>query len=134
MYSKNVLEGIVTAYNNHSTYSGTAYGGTVIEADFSRYVSTKVICAISGHVHGDSVFAAGASSENGAVNGFPCPTITIGAGGFITSSAIIPEAVAPARAINTYTEDLFDLLVYNIGSNSLKLIRFGAGSDRTVSV
>jgi len=129
--------GICNAYHNHISYTGT-----VQNADFSGKSGTKMIAYICGHAHGDAVLTAGQTvtgvDENGnsvtTTNGLPCPVINIGCGLFSTTAMSNYGAIAPSRTDKTVTQDLWDTMVYRPGLNKIYMVRFGAGSDREITV
>ena len=136
LYNAVALVDCLNAYHNHTSGSTEMHSGGSLNYDFTRYSNTKLVCVLVGHLHGDFVMASGAVSENGQSNNLVCPIIGIGASAFINGSVgeLLPEAVAPSRTRNTISENLFDIIVYSSTNKTLNLIRFGAGTDRTINL
>lgn len=121
---------LVNGFNTHTIVDNT---GTGMDADFTGRTS-KILAYICGHYHGDSVVTP--DSEYSVMN---CPEITIGAGGYLSSSVITSgnrydDLDAPSRELGTITQDLWDSCVLDLEENILYLTRFGAGNDRIVNL
>lgn len=114
------IEGIFGAYHNHTTYEN----GNIV-ADFSDYHTTKVLLAISGHTHYDSITPVGTDGgfQYRITNNMPCTIVTTAA-----------ELISGDREDYTITQECFDIMVYNKSASKIYFCRFGWGSDREVSV
>jgi len=146
MTNKDVFIGICNAYNAHTSYSGTTYDNVSVACDFTNK-SGKILCYISGHVHGDSVrypddewtsvaHFNNETEEWNYVNDMPCPVVTIASGNpwIQGANAGSEGSVAPNKVVNSVTEECFDIMVYVKDSTNLNLIRFGAGNDRVIDL
>lgn len=125
-----VLRGILTAYCNKTTYTGsyihnktTLYGyedtwaDVSVSCDFSGYSGTLrgIFC---GHSHYDQYTAAD----------LPAPIICI------TCATDSPyDANASTRVAGTSAETAMDFVCLNTKTGAINLIRCGYGSDRTIS-
>jgi hypothetical protein len=141
LYNYHALAEILTAFQNHTSGETGLYTEPYnINFDFTRYINTKVIAMLCGHVHADRVMSAGENLSGIQENLLPCPCITIGAGAFVEGvphigeQEIISGATTPSRTLGTETECLFDIVGYYPNENKLKLTRFGAGVDRIIDV
>ena len=84
----------------------------------------SVICGwIHGHTHFDNV---------SYVMGFPEISITCGKPDQFPSTNFPTGAVAPARTIGDVTQDAWDSVLILPSESKFELVRFGAGSNRTV--
>lgn len=113
----------ITAYNNREKV-----GNSQITADFTNAKATVKACFI-GHGHVDWV------SDK---QDFPCRIIETATNHVHTPRpeewAMPKTAFVPARAYGTVTEDLWDTVVYNPKTDTLNIVRFGAGNDRIVKL
>lgn len=111
------IEGIFNAYHSHTTYSS----GNV-SCDFSGYSTTKMLLAIAGHLHADKIIASGETATGYFNrNGLPCKIVII-------------NCQMMNRTDKTVNQDQYDYMVYNSKTEQFDFIRFGNGSDRTVTV
>ena len=117
--------GIINAYCNKTTYSGSYAGvdgwtSNNISVDFAN-AKGEIIAMFAGHVHGDSIDTTTMS----------CPIITILSAG---ATANDPYAeTAPTRTAGTDTETNFDMVVINKTTKTINCVRVGAGEDREFS-
>ena len=120
--------GIVNAYCNKTTYSGSYTAGVDswtnnnISVDFSN-AKGEIIAMFTGHVHGDSV-------DTTTMN---CPILTIlsaGAKANEHNGFAEPES---GRTAGTDTETSFDVVTINKQTRTIDCIRVGAGVDREIS-
>lgn len=124
---KTSFEGVINAYNNNM-----AFVDSHVNADFSNKSNTKVVACLSGHTHGDAIIESGQTID-GVTNNLPCKIIVSGASKFVNSSSASYVSV-PSRNVNDKTEILFNVITYNPNSNELKLVRVGAGEDKTITL
>lgn len=122
---KGQLIGIINAYCNRTTFSGSYTGGidgwsnSVVDVDFID-AKGEIIAMFAGHVHGDSV----------DTQTMACPVITI-----LSSGAAPNEPYAenvPQRITGTDTETSFDVVTINKRTRTIYLTRIGAGEDRVI--
>lgn len=85
-------------------------------------IDKKVLCFMSGHTHADKI--------DTVTNSFA--HITIGTQHATNNELLAPGAVSPERTPGTVTQDLWDIMIIQFESRKIKLIRFGAGEDRTI--
>jgi hypothetical protein len=117
--------GIVNAYNNKTTYSGSYTGvdgwtSNNVSVDFTK-AKGEIIAMFTGHVHGDSI----------DTTTMDCPIVTILAAG---STANEPYAeTAPTRTAGTDTETNFDVVTVNRATRKIYCTRVGAGTDREIT-
>lgn len=118
--------GIVNAYCNKTTYSGSYTAGVdgwtnnSVSVDFTD-AQGEIIAMFAGHVHGDSIDSVTLA----------CPLITILSAG---ASANDPYADdAPTRTPGTDTETSFDVVTINRKTRTIYCTRIGAGSDREIN-
>lgn len=122
---KELFIGIVNAYNNKSTYSGSYSGvdgwtSSNISVDFTN-AKGEIIAMFAGHVHGDSIDTETLS----------CPLLTILSAGASANEAY--EENAPTRTVATDTETSFDIVTVNKTTRKIYCTRVGAGTDRELS-
>ena len=106
-------------YNNRGAINGTQL--TVLLENWQT-VDRKVLAIMSGHTHADKV--------DTTTNTFA--HISIGTQYPNTVATVPVDATSPIRQIGTVTQDLWDIMVIKLESKEIKLIRFGAGEDRTI--
>lgn len=117
--------GIVNAYNNKTTYSGSFTGvngwtSNNVAVDFTN-AKGEIIGVFTGHAHGDSI----------DTTTLACPLLTILSAG---ASANEPyKDGAPIRTAGTDTETSFDVVTINKATRTIYCTRVGAGSDREVN-
>lgn len=122
---------IVNAFNEHRETTGL---DSKLTADFTEYTG-KIVAEIAGHYHGDSVVYP--DNENARLS---CIGIEIDSGsclvggGVITSGDFYDENDTNARSYDDITRHLFDVMVYRPDLNKIYMYRFGAGSDREITV
>ena len=89
-----------------------------------------VIGLFHGHTHYDDMYNNGKFYEVS----IGCESYTYTASDTTPSAAYAPAtAVIPARMRYTVTQDLWDLIIVRPVSKTVKIVRFGAGSDRSFS-
>ena len=81
--------------------------------DFSNYKG-NIVCWIGGHEHNDAIV------KNGNLNMIS-----------VNGDCIIKAENAPDRALNTISEQAFDVFTIDKTSKSVHITRIGAGTDRT---
>ena len=120
--------GIVNAYNNKTTYSGSyadvdGWTSNHISVDFTG-AKGEIIAIFAGHVHWDKIDTTTMS----------CPIITIISAGSSANEWDIPEgAVSPIRTFGTNTETSFDVVTINKNTRKIYCTRVGAGTDREIN-
>lgn len=116
------LCGVIDAYNNHDTFSGSYSAGvdgwsnSVINVDFTD-AKGEIIAVFAGHVHCDSV----------DITTLTCPVITV-----ISAGAPVNSGENPTREFGTDTETSFDVVTINRKTRTIYCTRVGAGEDRVV--
>jgi hypothetical protein len=120
------LIGIVNAYNNKTTFSGSYTAGvagwtnSTVDVNFTK-ANGEIIAMFAGHVHGDSI----------DTTTMTCPILTILSAG---ASANDPyKETAPTRTSGTDMETSFDMVTINKSTKTIYCTRIGAGADREVS-
>lgn len=89
-----------------------------------------VIGLICGHTHYDYLLDNGSFTEVS----IGCEAYTYSASDAAPADSFAPSsAIIPARMRYTVTQDLWDLVIVRPVSRTVKLVRFGAGSDRAFS-
>lgn len=109
-----LVQNIADAYQNKTQYSYST-----LSADFTN-AHGKMACILVGHVHADSMEQSSAgypiiSMEQDAIN-YPGPMEN-----------------SPTRTLGTVTEQAFDIVFISTANKQIKLLRIGAGEDRTAS-
>lgn len=135
--NKTSFYGLCNAFNQKGTYSDAW-----ISCDFTGQSGSKIIAYITGHGHGDAILEAGETVTGTdyqghtvtTTNEMPCPVISIGCNLLSMGSMTNYNAVAPYRQDQTKAQDLWDTLIYRPDEGVIYMIRFGAGTDRWVSV
>lgn len=110
-------------------YKAPIVNGEKMRKVFEDYISDGgiVVGFFHGHTHWD--YIGKAKEENGIYE------ISTGCSMFSTSTldnaTYYPEgAIKPSRVNNTISQELWDIVVIRPDSRTVKMIRFGAGSDR----
>lgn len=117
-----VFQGIVNAYCNKTSYSGS-YSGSYgwdsvnISVNFEN-ANGKLMAVLSGHSH--------QSSENTTTLARPCLTMTTACSTSYNESGI-------TRTANTATETAIDIVSIDTENDVIYCTRLGAGSGRTVT-
>lgn len=115
-----------------STLSTLPTNGNALKTIISNFVDNGgvVIGLIHGHTHYDNEFDNGKFKEISV----GCEAYTYSASDSAPSSAYAPTtAIIPARLRYTATQDLWDVVIVRPVSRTVKLVRFGAGADRSFS-
>ena len=117
------FNGIINAYCNKTTYSGSFSGvsgwtSNNVSVDFTK-AQGEIIALFAGHIHKDSI-----DTET-----LKCPIITVVAGG-ASSNEGHPTYNRP---FGTSLETSFDVVTINRATKMIYCTRLGAGSDRSVS-
>ncbi len=117
--------GIVNAYCNKTTYSGSFSGvdgwtSNSVSVDFTG-AKGEIIAMFAGHVHGDSI----------DTTTLACPLLTILSAGASANEPYKDDA--PTRTAGTDTETSFDVVTINRATRTIYCTRVGAGSDREIS-
>lgn len=131
------LSAIMTAFIGKTTYSATV-DSTSLSADFTSSKNAGIIAYICGHAHGDYVVEVGSQY---AV--LPVPEILIGSSGYLATpdsnglslvkgTNFTPPC--PPRMYGTITADLWDTMIYRPDLGKIYMVRFGAGSDREITI
>ena len=116
------LIGIINAYCNKTTYSGSytlgidGWTNNQVSVDFSN-AKGEIIAMFAGHVHQDTV----------DTTTLACPLITI-----ISAGAPVNEGESPNRTFFTDTETSFDVVTINRKTRTIYCTRVGAGEDRVI--
>lgn len=123
------LKGIINAYCNKTTFSGSYTAGvngwtnSTVNVDFTN-AKGEIIAMFAGHIHWDTI-----DTETLA-----CPLITIIAGGATVNEHQMEDGeVQPTRTRNTDTETSFDVVTINKATRTIYCTRVGGGSDRVIS-
>ena len=122
-----IVVGIITAFNNKDTYTGSKtisanywgtdseYSNISISADFTN-ATGKVLAYFHGHNHKDYINTS---------YSFPCIAIT-------TAGGDVRDTDAVERVVGTITETAMDIVTIN--DTGIYMTRLGAGSDRYILV
>lgn len=116
------LIGIINAYCNKTTYSGSytvgvdGWTNNSIEVDFTG-AKGEIIAMFTGHVHQDTI----------DTTTLKCPLITI-----ISAGAQVNDGEIPERTFYTDQETSFDVVTINRKTRTIHLTRVGYGEDRLV--
>lgn len=126
-----VIEGILNAFMNGSTYVGSQHAETSVHhvtanCDFTEQGKMDFICNICGHMHYDRVTY---------FSDLRRPCISVGSATIDNSpvSSDTPDATRPIRTAGDITAELLDLVSIDPKERKIYLTRFGAGEDREVS-
>lgn len=117
------FNGIINAYCNKTTYSGSFSGvagwtSNNVSVDFSN-AQGEIIALFAGHIHEDTI-----DTET-----LECPIITVTAGGAPSNN----DEQIYNRPYGTGLETSFDVVTINRATKMIYCTRVGAGSDRAVS-
>jgi hypothetical protein len=116
------LIGIINAYCNKTTYSGSYTAGVdgwtnnSVNVDFTD-AKGEIIAMFTGHVHQDTI----------DTTTLACPLITI-----ISSGAQVNAGEVPQRTFGTDTETSFDIVTINRKTRTIYCTRVGWGKDRVI--
>lgn len=119
---KDQLIGIINAYCNKTTYSGSYTAGidgwtnSSVSVDFTE-AKGEIIAVFTGHIHQDTV----------DTTTLACPLITI-----ISAGAQVNAGEMPDRTFGTDTETSFDVVTINRKTRTIYCTRVGAGEDRVI--
>ena len=127
--TKNFIE-ILNAYNNATVWDTD---GSSRDVDFTGNTS-KILAYFCGHYHGDRIVMP---TDEKAV--LTCPEIAIASSNYIFEGVIntgdyYDNADMPAKEYGTATQDVFDIMSYVPSEGKIYLTRFGAGTDREITV
>jgi hypothetical protein len=119
--------GIVNAYNNKTTYSGSYAGvegwtSNSVSVDFTS-AKGEIIAMFTGHVHGDSI----------DTTTMDCPILTILSAGATANEHNGFTEPEGGRTAGTDTETSFDVVTINRAERKIYCTRVGAGTDREIS-
>lgn len=117
------FNGIINAYCNKTTYSGSFSGvegwtSNNVSVDFTN-AQGEIIALFAGHIHEDTI-----DTET-----LECPIITVTAGGAPSNN----DEQIYNRPYGTGLETSFDVVTINRETKMIYCTRIGAGSDRSVS-
>ena len=126
-----LVAGIINAYKNRTTYSGTAnaqdtYWGNGLSNGYTNITATadftqakgEFAAFFHGHIHKDTV--------DTTTYAFPCISIT-------TAGADVRDENPPLRTPNTATETAMDIVTLDRSAHKIYLTRLGAGTDREIT-
>lgn len=117
-----LLNGIINAYNNKTTFSGSYAAGvdgwsnSTVSVDFTD-AEGEIIAMFVGHIHEDTIDTTTLS----------CPILTI------VSAGSTNEGAALERKKDRDTETSFDVVVINKATRTIYCTRVGAGDDREIN-
>lgn len=119
---REIMQGVLNAYNNKNTYSGTyagvyGYDAVSVECDFTN-AKGELVGYFAGHVHKDSL---------NTDSGFNIITTRCDAKEENT------DALNNERIAGTITEQSFDVFTVNKATRTIYATKIGAGVDRTIS-
>ena len=137
--------GLCNAFNSHSVYNDG-----VISSDFSSFSTSKIICYVCGHCHGDWIYESGEAFCGTAYiggksvqwtyeNGMPCPVVII-TSSFVGNSGDGETrngdlgTIHVLRQDQTVNQEAWDTFVFNPVEKKIHFIRFGSGKDRIVDL
>lgn len=117
------FNGIINAYCNKTTYSGSFSGvsgwtSNSVSVDFTN-AQGEIIALFAGHIHEDTI----------DTDTLECPIITVTAGGAPSNNT---DQIYN-RPYGTGLETSFDVVTINRATKMIYCTRVGAGSDRAVS-
>jgi predicted phosphodiesterase len=124
IYGGSDILGILNAYARQASYTDSANNAVY---DFSTKTGTKVACVLYGHTHVDNIYQD---------PGLTFPQINIACAKKEQVTSTLPSLGSPSspeRDWGAITSDLWDNVVILPAEKKIKLIRFGAGSDRTAT-
>lgn len=109
----------LTCYNYQAT------NGIALRSIIETFISNggKVVGLFHGHNHWDHI-GSGTGAFKEISTG--CSLCRVSTPDYITEGAVIPN-----RTEGTISEDLWDAVAVQTSSRTVKMIRFGAGNDRT---
>lgn len=139
--------GVCNAFNNHTTFTDS-----VVTCDFSNLQTSKILCYVCGHTHGDRIFSSG-ETYNGKYttdgttfidhtyeNGLPCSLVVItntyvgnSGDGTTPNSNNFGEIYVP-RSDKSVTQEAWDVFLFNPSEKKIHFIRFGSGADRVLDL
>lgn len=126
-----VVEGILNAFMNGTTYSGSIYNEDNVHyvtanCDFTEQGAMEFICNICGHMHYDRITTFDTLNR---------PCISVGSAVIDNSPVLEDETGAsrPTRTEGDITAELLDLVSVDTIGRKIYLTRFGAGEDRETS-
>lgn len=126
---KEQLIGIINAYCNKTTFSGSytdgvdGWSNSTVDVDFTS-AKGEIIAMFAGHIHWDKV----------DTTTLACPLVTIiSAGASVNESQLGDGEVVPTRTFGTDTETSFDIVTINRATRTIYCTRVGAGEDREIS-
>ena len=141
--NRDSFEGMCNAFNAHIRYSDD-----LVNVDYSCKSKSKIVAYISGHAHTDLVAEPGYRYDGTMIYGSDAsvkdhtyentlsfPVILIGHNFFNsnTNGSIARNGgVNHPRKGGTYTQDLWDTMIYKKSTGEIHFIRFGAGEDRHI--
>lgn len=131
-----ILNGILKAYNNKTSYSGSVdvsgnyWGNGVTDATYKTVTANvnfadakgEVIAMFTGHTHQDLVYAA-------SDYGYACPVIVITTAG----ADVRGNNTNYNRVVGTATETAMDIVTVDRLNKKIYCTRLGAGVDRIIS-
>lgn len=120
-----VLRGILTAYCNQTTYSGS-YTGTQfqtvdISADYTSTQTSKILGLFCGHCH----------AAKQVTDDLPFPIVTVTSA---INSNTNYDSTEPKRAAGTDQETAIDIVSIDRATGIIYTTRLGAGEDRIISL
>ena len=123
-----VIEGILNAFMNGTTYSGSqeysnsAYNVSA-NVDFTEQGKMEFICSVNGHMHYDRVTIFETLNR---------PCISVGSAKYENGTPSQDGATKPERIDETIMEELLDLIKIDTINRKIYCTRFGAGEDRVI--
>ena len=129
--NETILDGVLTAFVEGSTFSGSTTGqtnGVTVDVDFTSQGPRQIVCYLYGHIHSDNVYR-----PTGLVYqpiGFTCALPKAQDPSRLPVGAVIPTPRTP----NTVSGLAVTTVVYDPKAEAIKTFRFGAGEDYTVSL
>lgn len=115
--------GIVTAYCNKASYSGTYASSTewkdaAVSVDYADATTAEVVGVFCGHSHFDGVIA----------DALPCPVISI-----TSATNLSYDESEGTRTQGTATETAVDFVCVNKAEKTVSTVRLGIGDGRAFS-
>ena len=138
--------GVCNAFDAHSSFSDS-----VVSCDFSALQDSRLLCYVCGHTHADAIYEpgetySGTAYVNGSTiswtyeNGMPCPVVVItntffgNSGDGETQDASALGGIHTPRQQCDYTQDAWDVFVFNPDEKKIHFVRFGSGEDREIDL
>ena len=123
-----VIEGILNAFMNGTTYSGSQeYPNDMYNVsanvDFTEQGKMEFICAVNGHMHYDRVTTFETLNR---------PNINIGCAKYENGTPTQEGAIRPERADGNITSELLDLIKIDAINRKIYCTRLGAGEDKVI--